>query len=197
MLVYGTLSIFKGANVADISAFGSLLSGIGAFFSGFVAIFIFYGWKHQYNKTVEKELALEVIQNFVRADNSLAKVKEGFYFFKLKFDKIYELHENDFNNLDKDLREILSELNAANFDLGTYFESLRKYSVVAEKPYYNDYKAQVSELKIKIFNLQESPISLPSFVSHLELSLEEIIKIFIELEDKNINTLLKELKAIN
>lgn len=196
MLVYGTLCIFKNATASDISAFGSILGGVGAFFGGFVALFIFYGWKNQFNKNIEKELALGVIKDFVDTDSSLSKVKEKFNIFKNKCENVSEIDDHEFNNLTEELQAVASELRIAMFYLGVYFESLRKYSVVTEKAYYNDYKDQVTEIMLKALNLQNTRLQLPTSVEIFENSLNEIIHLFVDLEDRNINTLLKELKAI-
>ncbi|MBK5646632.1 MAG: hypothetical protein I4N51_05610 [Acinetobacter sp.] len=55
MLVYGTLRIFIGENIDAISAFGSVLGGLGAFYAAFMAFHIYKGWKVQANFELKKE----------------------------------------------------------------------------------------------------------------------------------------------
>ncbi|WP_394661555.1 hypothetical protein [uncultured Acinetobacter sp.] len=55
MLTYGTLRIFIDEKIEAISAFGSILSGIGTFFAAYAAIYIFNGWKVQANFDLKKE----------------------------------------------------------------------------------------------------------------------------------------------
>lgn len=88
MLVYGTLFIFKNATSNDISAFGSILGGVGAFFGGFVALFIFYGWKRQHNKSIianEAKLAFNKIHNERNIIHSM----------KFNLIKIHEIYDSE------------------------------------------------------------------------------------------------------
>ncbi|ENV98134.1 hypothetical protein P7L54_14150 [Acinetobacter bereziniae] len=88
MLVYGTLCIFKNATANDISAFGSILGGVGAFFGGFVALIIFYGWKRQHNKSIvanEAKLAFNKIHNERSIIHGL----------KFKLNNLSDIYESD------------------------------------------------------------------------------------------------------
>lgn len=55
MLVYGTIRIFIGERIDAISAFGSVLGGLGTFYAAFMAFYIYKGWKVQANFELKKE----------------------------------------------------------------------------------------------------------------------------------------------
>ncbi|MFW1735351.1 hypothetical protein ACNPQK_22725 [Acinetobacter guillouiae] len=88
MLIYATLSIFKNADPNNISAFGSILGGVGAIFSGLIALTIFYGWKKQHNKSIvsnEAKLAFNKIHNERNIIHSM----------KFNLNKIYEIYDSE------------------------------------------------------------------------------------------------------
>ena len=60
MLIFVSIEFFGKADIAKISAFGSVLGGVGAVFAGFVAIYLFNGWKTQENSVFRHNIAITV-----------------------------------------------------------------------------------------------------------------------------------------
>lgn len=76
MLTYGTLRIFIDEKIDAISAFGSILSGIGTFFAAFAAIYIFNGWKVQANFDLKKEHVNHLTAFLSKGYDELHKISE-------------------------------------------------------------------------------------------------------------------------
>ncbi|MEG1695796.1 MAG: hypothetical protein RRZ32_00470 [Acinetobacter sp.] len=172
--------------------FFSVLATLGA---AVIAAYLFNDWKIQHNKTVEKEMAWNVIQKFDIADTHIAQFKDSFYFFKYRFNFLLEMSDDEYKNLNIDLQNILLELKGVVLELGSYLESLRKYSVVAENTYFDDHKNYISEINLKILILQNLKVTLPSSIHDINNILDQIIFIVVKIEESNINTLLTELKT--
>lgn len=60
MLVFVSIEFFGKADIAKISAFGSVLGGVGAVFAGFVAIYLFNDWKTQENAVFRRNIAITI-----------------------------------------------------------------------------------------------------------------------------------------
>lgn len=76
MLTYGTLRIFIDEKIEAISAFGSILSGIGTFFAAFAAIYIFNGWKEQANFDLKKNHVNHLTEFLSKGYDELHKISE-------------------------------------------------------------------------------------------------------------------------
>lgn len=61
MLVYVSVDFFGDADTDKISAFGSVLGGVGTIFAGLVAIYLFNDWRDQHNKVIVAEVAKQVL----------------------------------------------------------------------------------------------------------------------------------------
>lgn len=175
---------------------GGLFGGLTTFGAAIVAAHLFNDWKYQHNKSVEKEIAWDVIQKFDIVDTHLAQFKNSFYLFKFKYNYLYEMSGDECNNLNGDLQKILLELKGVTLELGSYLESLRKYSVVAENTYFEDHRNHVSKINSKLFALQNLKITFPTSIDDIENAINEIISLVVQIESSNINTLLTELKAL-
>lgn len=57
MLVYVSVEFLGGADTNKISAFGSILGGVGTIFAGFIAIYLFNDWRVQENEIFKRDLA--------------------------------------------------------------------------------------------------------------------------------------------
>jgi len=88
MLVYGTLSIFKNAESDDISAFGSILGGVGTLLSCIIALIIFYGWKKQHNKSIVANEAKAVF-------NKIHNERNIIHFIKFKLESMNEVNDSE------------------------------------------------------------------------------------------------------
>ena len=78
MLVFVSVQFFGGSDTDKISAFGSVLGGVGAFFAGFVAIYLFNGWKVQHNHTSLKEFSLKVFYVYTDINVRLVSINDIF-----------------------------------------------------------------------------------------------------------------------
>lgn len=78
MLVFVSVQFFGGSDIGKISAFGSVLGGVGAFFAGFVAIYLFNGWKVQHNHTSLKEFSLKVFYVYTDINIRLVSITDIF-----------------------------------------------------------------------------------------------------------------------
>lgn len=186
-----TLELLK----ESLSTTSSFFGGITTLVAAYIAANLFNDWKIQHNKTVEKEIAWDVIQKFDIADTHLAQFRDSFYLFKFKFIALYEMPDDEVKNLNSDLQKILLELKGVILKFASYLESLRKYSIVAENTYYDDRKNQILEICLKIITLQNLKITLPTSIDDIENKLDEIVALVVEIEKSNLNTILTELKT--
>lgn len=102
MLVYVSIEFFGGADVDKISAFGSVLGGVGTIFAGFVAIYLFNDWKDQKKYEIVSALAIETHREYMHA-------KDKYMFFL--FQHIYNTPEVTYKEVDDDLFKVISKLN--------------------------------------------------------------------------------------
>lgn len=63
-LTYFTLKYWLNNSADNISAFGSILGAVGAFFAAFIATYLFNDWKDQHNKQVQNTFAIQVFDSF-------------------------------------------------------------------------------------------------------------------------------------
>lgn len=71
MLIYVSIEFFGGASVDKISAFGSILGGIGTIFAAFVAIYLFNGWKLVEDHKTKNDHANNAVNSFLELQNFL------------------------------------------------------------------------------------------------------------------------------
>ena len=60
MLVFVTMQFFNNVSIDKISAFGSVLSGVGTIFAGFIAVYLFNDWREQHNKQVDSDFIMKL-----------------------------------------------------------------------------------------------------------------------------------------
>lgn len=95
MLVYGTLCIFKNANANDISAFGSILGGVGSFFAAFVAIYLFSDWRVVKNYELVKETSLTLLNAILNINSDI----ESLLSITHEFEILNEAEYEEFNKM--------------------------------------------------------------------------------------------------
>lgn len=178
-----------------LSTTGSYFGAAATLGAAIIAAYLFNDWKLQHNKVVEKELAWDVVQKFDAADLHLSQFKESFQLYKIKCNFINEMPDDEFNNLDNELNGILSSLNGLPLKFGSYLESLRKYSVVVENNYFEDNKEHVRDINYRLLKLIYCKGKFPDSMPYIDELINEIIPFVINIEENNINVLLKELKA--
>lgn len=61
MLVFVSIDFFANASLDKVSAFGSVLGGVGTIFASLVAIYLFQDWKVQKRYDLNKELAIKAL----------------------------------------------------------------------------------------------------------------------------------------
>lgn len=61
MLVFVSIDFFVKAGADKVSAFGSVLGGVGTIFASLVAIYLFQDWKVQKRYDLNKELAIKAL----------------------------------------------------------------------------------------------------------------------------------------
>ncbi|MFW2066412.1 hypothetical protein ACG9ZB_07520 [Acinetobacter johnsonii] len=71
MLVFVTVECFGGADSAKISAFGSVLGGVGAFFAGIIAIYLFSDWRLVKKYELEKETSLVLLNSILNINSTI------------------------------------------------------------------------------------------------------------------------------
>ncbi len=123
MLVYGTLRIFIGEKIDAISAFGSVLSAIGAFFAAFVALIIFDGWKIQHNKNLSNKYAEQVIEaynkysisvlnfNIFTSGIDISRLRNNASYFNVEINSTLEKIDHLREDVNKSFEEFKFKLN--------------------------------------------------------------------------------------
>lgn len=195
ILIYFTLKVF-GHTAEFISAFGSILAATAAFFAAYVAIALFNNWRDQHNKTVEKEMAWIAIHNFDVADLHLSQFKDVFQNFKYRCQFLHEMPDDEFQNLNSELNEILNSIRGVSLEFSSFWESIRKYSLIAEKTYFDSITNDIQQINSIIFNLQNHRAHFPGSMNAIESTIGTICDHVINIEKNCINQILKELKAL-
>lgn len=181
MLVYGTLRIFIGEKIDAISAYGSVLGGIGAFFAAFVALIIFEGWKDQANFELKKEHANNLSTLLSMSYDESHKISE--ILLNLANISTHEvLCEKYTIFLADDLRsefyktqlsaKMLDRLNTKEKDIFVYFAKYQTHFIylvenfnVIQKyyiKYFNDYINSMSNAEKSLFESKGSFDSYPN-----------------------------------
>lgn len=81
MLIYVSVDFFEGADTSKVSAFGSILSGVGAFFAGFIAILLFSDWRVVKNYELVKDTSLSLLDTLLNLNSNI----ESFLGITLEF----------------------------------------------------------------------------------------------------------------
>lgn len=174
-----------------------LFGGAATLTAAYIASLLFNDWRDQHNKTVEKEMAWVVIQKFDAADLRLGQFQHNFENFKYKCNFLSEMPDNEIQNLDKELNIILSSIKGVSLELSSFLESVRKYSLIAENAYFENITNDVREINLRIFNLQNHRASFPSSMRGIENTITQFSQDVKQIEQKCINQILSELKALN
>ena len=196
-----TLWLFSYNNIDEplkdawsISA--TVFAALTALGATIIAAYLFNDWRHQHNKTVEKEMAWIAIQKFDIADLHLSQFQDAFENFKYRCNFISEMPDEEFKNLDTELNRILKSISAVSLDFASFLESVRKYSHVAENTYFDDIKEQVWQINSIIFNTQNHRAHFPGSMNAIMDSINVLKAHTRDVDEKCINKMLSELKAL-
>lgn len=169
MLIYGTMKFFLNADLNSISAFGSIMGGLGAFFAGIVGLYIFLNWEDQTNKLTLKEEAKILHSRIIKQENQniyigivLKEIKSlkyltaemaEKYLAPIKFYRTEEtkllIDIDSFSELAEDKK--LKNLCTEHFEnLKEYKELIEMYEKKAEYPYTVEFRT-TEESKRNLF----------------------------------------------
>ena len=194
-IAYGCTGVndrLKETLTITIGFFGGLAT-LGA---AYIASRLFNDWRDQHNKTVEKEMAWIVIQKFDAAEFNLSRFRDGFQNFKYKCNFLSEMSDEEFQNLDNELNSILSSLRGVSLDFSLFLESVRKYSLVAEKTYFQDITNDIQQINSIIFNTQNHRAHFPNSMNAIEGAIKALLKHVKNIEEICVDNTLTELKAL-
>ncbi|ENX01029.1 hypothetical protein F899_01662 [Acinetobacter sp. CIP 101934] len=118
MLVYVSVEFFGGADTNKISAFGSVLSGVGTLFAGFVAIYLFNDWREQHNKNIESQLCMKAFDYIQGFEFELIDIERFTILYLVNPNKSL-LHKKFNNNLER-LNVIADKSSVVLSDLGFF-----------------------------------------------------------------------------
>ena len=183
---------FKDALEFSVGLFG----GLATFGAAVIAAHLFNDWRHQHNKTVEKEMAWFAIQKFDAADSKLSRFQDDFQNFSYRCNFISEMPDDEFQNLDNELNSILSSIRGLSLDFSSFLEAIRKYSIIAEKQYFDNISNDVKKVNHIIFNTQNHRAHFPGSMGAIADSLATLKGCVEDIEEKYINEILKELKSL-
>ena len=196
--IFGILYFYWG----DTTAVKDSLSTIAGFFGGFatlgaaiIAAYLFNDWRDQHNKTVENELAWAVIHKFDIAEMKASQFQDVFQDFKYKCQFLYEMPDEEFQNLNNELNDILNPLKEDSLKFSSFLESTRKYSLVAKKTYFNDITNDVQQINRIIFNTKSHKAYFPNSMNAIEDTIKSLGVHIKNIEEKCINNILTELKT--
>lgn len=174
--------------------FGSYFGGITTLATAYIASKLFNDWREQHNKNIEKDLIINIINSFSKADVALAKFHEGLVLFKLKLQQLDSLSDDEFNNLDKYLQEVIGYLSGVNLEFSSYEEDIRKYSLLFNTNDLQEAKPHLKEIYKSILTIQRHKIILPRSIDQID-ALSLLVKLAIIELDGNINDkILRKLK---
>lgn len=185
------------ATQAAMNTLGSYFGGIATLWAACVAAYLFNDWRDEHNKTVEKEMGWVVIQKFDAAKFRFSRFEESFQNFKYKCNFPEEMEDDELQNLDKDLNSILSSIKGSSLELFTFWDSVRKYSLITEKTYFESITHDVREIESLLFNIQNHRATSPKSMNAIQTAISLFNKNLANIETKCINEILKELKALN
>ena len=178
------------------SIVSSLFGGIATLVAAYIAALLFNDWRDQHNKTVEKEMAWVVIQKFDVADLNSSRFQDDFKNFKYRCNFLSEMPDKEFQNLDNELNSILSSIRGVSLDFSSFLESVRKYSLIAEKTYFKDITNDIQQINSIIFNTQNHRAHFPNSMNSIGDAIEVLKEHVGDIEKKCINKILNELKAL-
>ncbi len=173
-------------------SFLSVLATLGA---AIIAANLFNDWRTLHNKTVEKEVGWDVIVKFNEADLHFTQFRESFSLFLTKNNCLFDISDEDFENLNSNLKTILANLTEASLKVSIYFEALRKYSIIVDKAYYKDSKRITIELFTLIRDLQKLNATFPDSIDQIDDQIGKIYHCILLIEQEVIDSILRELKA--
>ena len=179
-----------------INVLGGYFGGIATLWAAFIAAYLFNDWRHQHNKTVEKEMAWFAIQKFDAADSKLSRFQDDFQNFSYRCNFISEMPDDEFQNLDNELNSILSSIRGLSLDFSSFLEAIRKYSIIAEKQYFDNISNDVKKINHIIFNTQNHRAHFPGSMGAIADALATLKGCVEDIEGKYINEILKELKSL-
>ncbi|PCN59712.1 hypothetical protein [Acinetobacter sp. YT-02] len=179
-----------------LNTLGSYFSGVATLWAAIAGTFLFNYWRAQHNKTIEKEMALAAIHKFDAADLHLGQFRDAFYNFNYKCQFLSEMSDKEFLNLDNELNNILASIGGVALDFASLLESVRKYCLIAEKPYYDDIESDVQQINMLIFNTKNHRAHFPDSMGAIKDVTYKLRNHVDDIETKCIDKILSELKAL-
>lgn len=146
ILIYFTLKAL-GHGAEFISALGSMISAIGTFFAGYVAIRLYSDWKDPYNKNIEKELAFEVISKYSEMDLKRLELLTSFENFFIN--KAKTSSDNDSNHLEF----VLSEIGRFDIQLTVFSNKYNLYYSYSRMNKDTEFDKKITAVKRTIFEI--------------------------------------------
>lgn len=129
LLTYCTMRTVFRDSADAISAFGSILGALGAFFATIVAAYLFNDWKDQKKYEIVSSLALEAHKEYI-----YAKDRYMFYLFQ----HIYATPKITYKEVDDDLFSVVSKINLLDAILDRFKFGIRLNDEIKEV-YLNGY----------------------------------------------------------
>lgn len=175
------------------TSFLGVLATLGA---AIIAANLFNDWKNQHNKTVEKEMGWVVIQKFDAAKFRFSRFEVDFQNFKYKCNFPLEMQDDELQNLDKELNSILSSIKGGSLELFAFWDSVKNYSLITEKTYFESITNDIRRIEALLFNIQNHRAIFPKSMNAIQTAIRLFNQDIINIETKCINEILKELKAL-
>lgn len=179
LLTYCTMRTVFHDSADAISAFGSLLGALGAFFATIVAAYLFNDWKDQKKYEIVSTLALEAHREYMYA-------KDKYMFFL--FQHIYKTPEITYKEVDDDFFRVVAKLNLLDAILDRFKFGIRLNDEIVNlynKGYCKipDYFRNIENLK-NVNETQLNDIMQKAFKGENTL-LKKLLDIIEKVEDKN------------
>lgn len=180
-----------------LNTLGSYFSGVATLWAAIAGTFLFNDWRAQHNKTIEKEMALAAIHKFDAADLHLTQFIDAFDNFEYKCQFPGEMSDTEFLNLDNELNNLLASIGGVALDFKSFLESVRKYCLIVEKPYYDNIKSDVQHINVLIFNTKNHRALFPNSMNAINDVNDKLRNHINDIETKCIDNILSELKALS
>lgn len=119
LLSFCTMKNIYGTTAEYISAFGSYLGAIGAFFAAFVAVYLFNDWREIHNQTTYKDICYSTFitqkqlnVKLISINDIFSKAKDNHCIAPNRYDtqKIADLIEKDVQSVGDLLAELLYQI---------------------------------------------------------------------------------------
>lgn len=127
LLTFCTMKIVFNSSDDSISAFGSIIGALGAFFATFVAAYLYNDWKDAHNKNIDAQFCMKIYDFIDFANHELVMIS-GFIkdYSRLEVDKKQMHKEALISHLDRLL--LLHDKTTINLSNLGYFINNEEYN---------------------------------------------------------------------